>query len=264
MAQEPPDLLAAADAVLAALSETAAFTSFLDVLGDGVLVFDAALRLRTLNRVARQLTGLDDTALGTTLAGCRAHATLEWPPGAGADAPPRRRDLMLMAAAGRPVLVAERPWRATPDAAPGLVILLRDLQLLDHARRSVTGERAAQVFRFLSDRASMPDFEAQRRVAPAIDTALLHGERALRQGARVLLMGESGSGKTELARHLHRAVGMPGEPFVHVNCGAIPETLFESEMFGYERGAFTGALASGNRGLIEAADGGTLFLDEVG
>ena len=86
----------------------------------------------------------------------------------------------------------------------------------------------------------------------------------VRQGARILLVGESGSGKTEIAKYLRRLTEAPETPFVHVNCGAIPESLFESEMFGYEKGAFTGALQTGKKGLIEAAEGGTLFLDEVG
>jgi transcriptional regulator with PAS, ATPase and Fis domain len=67
-----------------------------------------------------------------------------------------------------------------------------------------------------------------------------------------------------IARHLHETVCGSTRPFVQVNCGSIPETLFESEMFGYERGAFTGALQGGKKGLIESAAGGTLFLDEVG
>ena len=90
------------------------------------------------------------------------------------------------------------------------------------------------------------------------------GLKTLQLGSRLLLVGESGVGKTELARHLHRRSGNPARPFVHVNCGSVPDTLFESEMFGYERGSFTGALAKGKRGLVEAADGGVLFLDEVG
>lgn len=96
-------------------------------------------------------------------------------------------------------------------------------------------------------------------------TSLLEcGKRAIALGSRLLILGESGVGKTELARMLHRQSGLEGRPFVHVNCGSIPESLFESEMFGYERGAFTGATSKGKKGLIEVADGGTLFLDEVG
>jgi two-component system response regulator AtoC len=88
-------------------------------------------------------------------------------------------------------------------------------------------------------------------------------ERAARCGEPVLICGETGSGKTELAMQIHALSGRAHRPFVRVNCGAIPESLFEREMFGHVRGAFTDARES-RPGLFEAADSGTLFLDEVG
>jgi len=86
---------------------------------------------------------------------------------------------------------------------------------------------------------------------------------AARSDARVLLIGESGTGKELLAAHLHEQSPFASGPFVKVNCAAIPTELIESELFGHEKGAFTGA-TSARRGKFEMADNGTLFLDEVG
>lgn len=80
----------------------------------------------------------------------------------------------------------------------------------------------------------------------------------------VLLQGETGVGKGFFAKLIHRASPRSARPFIRVDCGAIPETLIESELFGYEKGAFTGARTEGKPGLFELAEGGTLFLDEIG
>jgi two-component system NtrC family response regulator len=88
-------------------------------------------------------------------------------------------------------------------------------------------------------------------------------ERIAPADISVLLLGASGTGKELLARGLHNASGRRDQPFVAINCGAIPENLLESELFGHEKGAFTGAVKT-TEGKIELAHGGTLFLDEVG
>ncbi len=88
-------------------------------------------------------------------------------------------------------------------------------------------------------------------------------ERVARTSASVMLLGASGTGKELLAKGLHNASDRAAGPFIAINCAAIPETLLESELFGHERGAFTGAVKT-TEGKIESADGGTLFLDEVG
>jgi len=90
-----------------------------------------------------------------------------------------------------------------------------------------------------------------------------HIERVAPTDSTVLVLGETGTGKELVARSVHQRSLRADNPMISVNCAAIPETLIESELFGYEKGAFTGANAS-RMGLIEAADGGTLFLDEIG
>ena len=81
--------------------------------------------------------------------------------------------------------------------------------------------------------------------------------------ATVLILGETGAGKEIVARAIHERSTRAKGPFVRVNCGAVPPELIDSELFGHEKGSFTGALAT-RRGWFERADGGTLFLDEIG
>jgi DNA-binding NtrC family response regulator len=97
----------------------------------------------------------------------------------------------------------------------------------------------------------------------AIDKVRKQIEKVAATGVRVLITGESGTGKELIARAIHRASKRANGPFVKVNCAAIPSELIESELFGHERGAFSGAVQK-KRGRFELADGGTLFLDEIG
>lgn len=121
------------------------------------------------------------------------------------------------------------------------------LLTLPGARGMPTSIRAtAQVF---EDPRSVALLERIRLVAPS--------------EANVLIVGETGTGKELIARHVHELSARRGRPFVAVNCGAFSETLVESELFGHEKGAFTGAFTA-KAGWFEAANGGTLFLDEVG
>jgi len=111
----------------------------------------------------------------------------------------------------------------------------------------------------LRERYGLPGLIAQ---SPAMQAVLDLVERVAPTDATVLIQGESGTGKEVIAKAVHHASPRAARPFVAVNCGAVPETLLESELFGYVRGAFTGA-AGGKFGLFEEAGGGTLFLDEI-
>lgn len=107
-------------------------------------------------------------------------------------------------------------------------------------------------------------FDAIRGDSPQIAAAIALARRAAGADATVLIQGETGTGKELFARAIHGASRRAGGPFVALNCGAIPSALFESELFGYAGGAFTGANPRGQPGKMDLAHGGTLFLDEVG
>ncbi|KDC74033.1 putative acetoin catabolism regulatory protein [Bordetella bronchiseptica MBORD635] len=106
--------------------------------------------------------------------------------------------------------------------------------------------------------------EALPALAPALQAGFERARRALDCGLSVLLQGETGAGKEVYAQHLYRHSIWRNGPFVAVNCGALPESLIEAELFGYEPGAYTGARRLGARGRLREADGGVLFLDEIG
>jgi len=125
----------------------------------------------------------------------------------------------------------------------------------------------------LHGRLSAPRHRAQPRarvamapvdIDPRLADSLRLAVRVKDRNLPVLIQGETGSGKEVFARQLHQASQRRERPFVALNCAAIPESLIESELFGYVAGAFTGASTKGMQGLLQQADGGTLFLDEIG
>ncbi|WP_142846814.1 sigma-54-dependent Fis family transcriptional regulator [Telmatospirillum sp. J64-1] len=109
--------------------------------------------------------------------------------------------------------------------------------------------------------------EPLRRISggdPALRATLARAAKLVNTRMNLLIHGETGTGKEYLAKALHQASIRAGKPFIAVNCAALPESLIESELFGYEAGSFTGATTRGKKGLVLEADGGTLFLDEIG
>ena len=130
-------------------------------------------------------------------------------------------------------------------------------------QRSVYVAELEQEYRAMQQGLQAETFEGMLGASPAMQTVFGLVRKVAPTTAPVLILGESGSGKEMVAQALHRCSPQKNGPFAAINCSAIPETLLESELFGHEKGAFTGAHTL-RKGLIETAAGGTLFLDEIG
>lgn len=237
-------------------------TALFDGVGEALILTSPAGEIAAVNRPMEQLLGLERANLLW-----RRPADLE---AEGLWLPPTLR--RCLETGSRQTLVQEVKGRRLALTAfcveDGWVLATaRDITELDRLQRQVermeqererfhhelAGLRAGQTAReevIASSRAMEKVLELARRVA-AVDST-------------ILLLGESGVGKGVLAREIHRASPRWKAPFVKVDCAAIPESLLESELFGYAPGSFTGARREGKAGIIEQANGGTLFLDEIG
>ncbi len=191
------------------------------------------------------------------LAGGAESEALDWL-AESASAAPR---YLIGAAADHRIAAA-----AIQSGARDYFALPDDLDLLRRCLERLAREAASRVEagRFADAERRATGFEAILGMSPALRQTLDQAGRvAPLRDLTVLIGGETGTGKELLARALHYGSPRAGDPFVEVNCAAIPANLLESELFGHERGAFTGAVAA-KPGLFELAHGGTLFLDEIG
>jgi transcriptional regulator with PAS, ATPase and Fis domain len=236
---------------------------FGDMIPDGLIAVDRAGIVRYMNTAAESINEIARASIiGRTLNEFVQQTRLDCSSLVDAFARGNRVNLVVSDGNERSYAMSTRCTRQWDGSTNCFLVVLRNLDAM--ARISNRTPEATGISGLTRSPDAIPA-EAESIINGQEMTQLVdRGLRAMAMGSRLLVLGESGVGKTELARYLHRRSGSLEKPFVHVNCGSIPDSLFESEMFGYERGSFTGASTRGKKGLIEAADGGTLFLDEVG
>lgn len=167
---------------------------------------------------------------------------------------------------GRPTICSLYPVDKDGKRS-GAVLIIKDISEI----RKIISERDEALQNLFRMERKLSDEEATEKLLPdiagnsrEITNVKKLALKAAKSNSTVLILGESGTGKSMLAKAIHENSSYCKNPFVAVNCSSIPETLLESELFGYEGGAFTGAKAGGKTGLFEAAQSGTLFLDEIG
>ncbi|QGU85857.1 sigma-54-dependent Fis family transcriptional regulator [Erwinia sorbitola] len=218
--------------------------SILETLNEGVIVLDRSGMIKTINRYARQIFH------GLARPGQQADKVLN----------PENTRLATMTFCNDREIVFNPTENQRlccqvsimPAPGGGKVIALRENQRIRAITRRVMGVSASYTFDMLCGS------------APALKAAMDKARSSCRSDSTVLLTGESGTGKELFAQAIHNGSLRCGEPFIAVNCGALPRDLVQSELFGYMDGAFTGSRRGGAAGKFELAEGGTLFLDEIG
>jgi len=227
----------------------------LDSVADGVFTVDREWRITSFNRAAEAITGVSrGEAVGRRCcdvfrasmceSDCALRQTME------SGTPIVNRTAFIVDAEGRriPISVSTALLRDKRHRVEGGVETFRDLTLVEELRKELEG-------RFeLGDMVSRSP--AMRRLFDVLPQVAV-------SGSTVLIQGETGTGKELLARAIHALSPRHDGPFVAINCGALPDTLLESELFGYKAGAFTGA-DKDKPGRFARAEGGTIFLDEIG
>jgi transcriptional regulator with PAS, ATPase and Fis domain len=229
-----------------------------DLMSDGIVLVDRAGMVQYMNAPAEGLNELTrEQCISRSLIELINHSSIFCVGLLDAFDNSKRMKETIIDVSGRRIAVSGRPIRDSRGVMNCFFIVQRNLDSLLRANQTsdITGVDIGNDYAL--NAAIVPNWEGSAQM-------LVTGIKAMQLGIRILLLGESGVGKTEFAKLLHKRGGAENGPFVHVNCASIPESLFESEMFGYEKGSFTGANARGKAGLIESADGGTLFLDEIG
>jgi transcriptional regulator of acetoin/glycerol metabolism len=216
-----------------------------DVAGEVMLAFDDSGAVAGANSGARQVFGDAQAPLAGGAVSQLLHMPMDaiWRIGSGASSAMPFAHTVLLPGGGEyhASLLAPRVRRSPAAPSP---------------------TTAATTFTKPSDR--LPPLDRIAGDDPAMRKLLAQARRLVDRGIHVLVEGETGSGKEVLARALHGESSRAAMPFVAVNCAAIPDSLIESELFGYTPGSFTGGRAKGMKGLIAQADRGTLFLDEIG
>jgi PAS domain S-box-containing protein len=173
---------------------------------------------------------------------------------------------MLQSRQGRKLVLTGTPVFDEGGRLIRVVVYERDITELDALHQQLEQQEAIRDgFRHQMLEMQLEEVESRRVIAksPCMQKALRQAIKVSAVDSTVLILGESGVGKGLIADLIHKYSSRVGKPLVKINCGAIPESLVEAELFGYDKGAFTGAQAKGKPGYFELADGGILFLDEI-
>lgn len=234
---------------------------------DGLYIADGNANTIRVNRAYERITGLKRE----DLLGRNMHALVKeqvFDHSVTLEVLKKREPVTLMqrVKSGKPVFVTGTPIHDETGEIALVVTNVRDITELNELKAELENSRriASRMAQSLLEQDNIDHALQQLVVKSQNMMKVVHmAIKVAGTQASVLIQGESGVGKSMLARIIHQISERKEQPFIKINCGTIPASLMESELFGYEKGAFTGAMPGGKAGLIEAAHRGTLFLDEI-
>ncbi len=237
---------------------------------DGLLICDRKGRILKMNHAAERLNGIRaDDVLGRDVKTLVDEGQLNR--SATQEVLETRRQVSLVQStprSGYTLLVTGTPVFDDRNEVVYVVVNERDISLIEDMRRDLAQVRQeSEKMREELTGLAMLELKEHNIVAQSSSmkqTLNLALKLARIDASNILIQGESGTGKGLLSKFIHKNGVRGDKPFIQINCAALPENLLEAELFGYEKGAFTGARESGKAGLFELAAGGTLFLDEIG
>ena len=242
----------------------------LNTISDGIWVCDGKGRVCLINRASEKLNKIDASDyIGRPVTEAVQKGLMDR--SVTLDVLNKKRQVSMMQhtmATDKYLLVTGTPAFDQDGKICLVVVNERDISQLNAAKLAL--EKARQVGeKFREEVTALNLFELTSNAivadSPKIQELLRTSFKlATQEVSNILLLGESGAGKGVFAKFIHQNSPRRKESFIHINCAALPESLLEAELFGYEYGAFTGASNKGKAGLFELADGGTLFLDEIG
>ena len=237
---------------------------------DGIWVCDGQGVVISINRASEVLNGISRRdVIGRNIADLVEHKAFDQSVTAEVMATGRRQTVMQhVAKTDRHLLVTGTP---SIDSSGGIALIVvneRDMTELNILREQFEESRKIGE-KYRDELSEMALMELKRNEIVAESNPMRHVLQTAMKlahigASNILILGESGVGKGLLAKLIHQSSARQRNPFVEINCAALPENLLEAELFGYEKGAFTGASEKGKVGLFEVAQGGTLFLDEIG
>ena len=237
---------------------------------DGLMICDAQGRILKMNRRAEKLNGIRAAdVLGRDVRSLVKEGQLDR--SATQEVLETRRQVSVVQTtprSGYTLLVTGTPVFDADNALAFVVVNERDISLIENMKRELvqTRQESEKIRHELTGLSllELKENDIVARSAAMKQTVGLALRLAGIDASHILIQGESGTGKGLLAKLIHKHSSRREKTFIQINCAALPENLLEAELFGYEKGAFTGASETGKPGLFELAAGGTLFLDEIG